>query len=232
GPREVAVGVSAKILRGFAYGKVVEASSQIYTDIDGVHSSGRIVIDRALGGSGLAFDLGAATNLNTRWTASLGITNLINSVNWKTETKRLTYTFRADSVSLQKLQDSDIDSVIVDSDEEVDIQPFSTNLPRQLRLGFARTTKRLTIAVDYIQVLSASAAASTNPRLALGGEFRLIGFIPLRAGLAVGGNRGLSSSVGFALDFSIFSWDFAVSSQDGMFSGKGAAFAFDWMFRL
>ncbi len=232
GLMEVAVGGSLKYLRGIAYAEVVEASSVVTTNIDGLHGNGRLVIDRALGGSGMGLDLGAAAKLDTRWSASFALTNLINSVNWSNDTKRLTYTFSADSVSIQAIDESDIDSVVVNSDDETDIDAFSTSLPRQMRMGIARTGKRLILAFDYIQGLNNGGAISTTPRLAFGSEFRPIGFLPLRAGMAFGGKRGLSGSFGFGFDLSLFSLNFAVANKGGMFSGRGAAFAFDWMFRF
>lgn len=232
GDREVAVGLSVKYLLGFAYGNVAEASSQFSTDIDGMHGAGRLMVDNALGGSGFGFDVGVAANLNSRWTASLALNNVVNSLKWNKDTKRFIYTFTADSVTVQGIDDSDIDSVLVHSDEEIDIEPFSSSLPKQMRFGVARSSKRFTVAVDYVQGLGNGPTVSTKPMIALGTELRPIGFLPLRAGLAVGGRNGLSSAIGFAFDFSLFSWDFAIASRDGMFSGKGAAFAFNWMFRF
>ncbi|MFQ5771862.1 MAG: DUF5723 family protein, partial [bacterium] len=88
--QEFTVGASIKYLRGFAYGKVKEATSSMMTDINGIHGTGRVVIDRAFGGKGLAFDFGAAANLNPNWSVSLNFTNLISSINWNHEAKRFT----------------------------------------------------------------------------------------------------------------------------------------------
>lgn len=230
--REFSVGVSAKYLRGIAYGKVVEAHSSILTDIDGLHTSGQVVIDRAVGGDGYAFDFGAAGALDEHWSLSFALSNVANRINWNNETKRFTYTFNADSLTVQLAGTSDFDSVFVDSDETIDIEPFSTTLPAQLRFGVARTGRKLTLAVDYVQGLKESPGVSTKPRLAFGTELRFIHFLPLRTGFAMGGRNGFTSSAGFAFDFSVFSWDFAVASRGGMFNGKGLTFAFDWMFRL
>lgn len=230
--KKFAVGASLKYLRGHAYGKVQEAESSLFTDFEGIHGNGRIVIDRALGGSGLAIDIGAAAQLNKNISISLGATNLINYLNWSNETKRFTYTFTADSITVQRIENTDLDSVFIDSEETVDIALFTDNLPAELRLGFAHTTPLLTVAVDYKQGLKEAAGVSTTPELAFGTELRLLSFLPLRAGFSIGGNQGFSTAAGFALDFSIFSWDFAVASRRGLFSGKGIGLAFGWMFRL
>ena len=230
---EFTVGTSVKYIRGFAYAKVMEAASTITTNADGVHGNGKIVIDRSLGGTGLGFDFGAAAKFNKEWSFSLGVTNAINNIKWRDDTKRFTYTFQADSVSIEKIQNSDIDSVFIDSEETVDIEPFETSLPTQIRLGIARATKHFTFAIDVSTGLKrAAAGVSNDPRLAVGAEFRLIDFLPLRSGIAFGDGRGVTPSAGFALDFSAFSLDFAFSSQNGIFPSKGLGFAFDWMFRF
>lgn len=129
-------------------------------------------------------------------------------------------------------KDTDIDSVYRDSDETVGIEPFTTKLPSELRIGLARMGKRLTLAIDYQQGLQKGVGVSTSPRAAFGSELRLIGFLPLRGGIATGGDHGLSGSAGYGLDFAVFSWDFAVASRGGMFSGRGLNFAFGWGWRF
>ncbi len=232
GTEQFAVGLSVKYLRGFAYAKVIEARTSINTDIDGLNTNGRLVVDQALGGSGYSFDLGAAAQLQKGWSWSLGVSNLFNEINWSTDTERFTYEFSADSASVELIDDTDIDSVFIDSDETVDIDPFKSRLPSELRFGLGHTSDKLTVGLDMQQGMERGAGVSTSPRFALGTEFRLIGFFPMRLGAALGGGDGFSGSAGFGLDFSVFSWDFAVLSRSGAFGGKGLGMAFDWMFRF
>lgn len=230
--QQFSVGFSAKYLVGFAYGNVKEATSTFTTDVDGIHGAGRLVLDRSFGGSGFGLDLGAAAKLNRNLTASFGLSNVFGKINWSNETKRTTFTFSADSVSVQRIADTDLDSVIVNDEETVDIDGFSTNLPKQMRLGLSHSSKKLTLAFDYTQGLSAGPGVSTKPRLAFGSELKVISFLPLRAGIAFGGDNGVSTGAGFGLDLGLSSWNFAIASRDGAFSGKGVHFAFDWMFRF
>ncbi|MCH8981219.1 hypothetical protein IH922_04295 [candidate division KSB1 bacterium] len=227
---EFAVGGSIKYLRGFAYAKVKEATTTMSTDFDGLQTNGRVVIDRAFGGSGFAIDVGTAAR-SGNWSLSLGLSNISNNINWNKKTKRFVYEFSADSVSVEKIANSDIDSVFSDSEETVAIEPFTTKLPAELRFGIARATKRFTFGVDFRKAFKEAPGVSTKPKFALGAELRLIHFFPLRSGVAFGGKQGFTPSAGFAFDFSVFSWDFAVASPGG-FSGKGLAFAYNWMFRF
>ncbi len=230
--REFAIGISAKYLYGLAYAKVVEAASEITTDIDGVHTNGRVVIDRSFGGNGYAFDVGAAAKLSRRWSVSLGVNNVINELNWSQDTKRFTYSFRADSLNVERVGQSDIDSLFVDSDETIDIDPFKTKLAPELRFGLARASKHFTFGFDFTQGLTQRVGVSTKPRMAMGAELRLLPFLPMRAGTSTGGKNGFSTSAGFGLDFSVFTWDFALLSRNGAFNGKGLGVAFGWMFRF
>lgn len=227
---EFAVGGSIKYLRGFAYAKVKEATTTMSTDFDGLQTNGRVVIDRAFGGSGFAIDVGTAAR-SGNWSLSLGLSNISNNINWNKKTKRFVYEFSADSVSVEKIANSDIDSVFSDSEETVAIEPFTTKLPAELRFGIARATKRFTFGVDFRKAFKKAPGVSTKPKFALGAELRLIHFFPLRSGVAFGGKQGFTPSAGFAFDFSVFSWDFAVASPGG-FSGRGLAFAYNWMFRF
>ncbi len=227
---EFAVGGSVKYLRGFAYAKVKEATTTMSSNFDGIQTQGRVVIDRAFGGSGFAIDAGVAARKGN-WSLSLGLSNFSNYITWNQETKSFIYEFSADSVSVERIADSDIDSIFIDSAETVAIEPFTTKLPAELRFGFARATKRFTFGVDFRKAFKQAPGVSTKPRFALGTEFRLIHFLPLRSGVSFGGKQGFTPSAGFAFDFSLFSWDFAVASPGG-FSGKGLAFAYNWMFRF
>lgn len=227
---EFAVGATVKYLHGLAYGKVQEATTTLKSDFDGLHTAGRVVIDRAFGGNGFAIDAGAATR-SGNWTLSAGVANLSNYINWKKDTERFTYQFQADSVTVESVADTDIDSVFVDSDETVDIEPFTTKLPTELRIGFARTTRRFTFGVGFTKAFKQAPGVSSKPKYSFGTELRPIHFLPLRAGVSFGGNLGFITSAGFAFDFSIFSWDFAIASPGG-FSSKGLAFAYNWMFRF
>lgn len=228
--KEFAVGASVKYLHGLAYAKVKEATTTLHSDFDGLHTNGRLEIDRALGGNGFAIDAGTSARVGD-WSLSVGLSNLSNYIKWNRKTERFTYQFRADSLSVETIADSDIDSLFIDSEETAAIEAFHSKLPSELRIGVARATERFTFGIDFSKGFKKSAGVSRKPKFSLGSEFRPIRFLPLRAGVSFGGKRGFSASTGFAFDFSVFSWDFAVVSP-GVFSGRGLAVAYNWMFRF
>lgn len=222
-------GISAKYLRGFAYGKVREASSTLITDIEGLHGSGRLVIDHALGGNGFALDVGMAAQVTDSWTMSMSLLNAFNYINWSKDPKQFVYTFSVDSLALESSDDATIDSLFTDGKENVGIEPFSASQPAQLRLGVAHTGRRLVLALDVAQGLRDGAGVSTTPRVAVGSEFRVIDLLPLRGGIAIGGQSGFTVSTGFGFELSVFSWNFALASMGGSFGGRSLGAAFDWM---
>jgi len=230
--KKFTLGFSLKYLHGFAFAKVREATSKIQTDESAVYGSGKIVVDRSFGGNGFGLDLGAAAQLSENTFLSVGITNLANYIKWSTSSKRFTYSFQIDSLSVERADSRGLDSVFVDSEVTTDLNAFTVSLPSQLRIGLAHTTGRLSLALDVKQGLRSGPGVSSQPEVALGTEVKPIGFLPLRAGVSFGGNRGLSAGAGFALDFSVFSWSFAVASRGGMFNGRGVAAGFDWVFRF
>lgn len=229
---EFSVGGTFKYLRSFGYGKVREANTSFVTGIDGLIGSGRVEIDYAKGGSGVGVDLGAAAVVMHDWHVGLTVRNILNYINWNSEPERFIYAFEIDSLNVKRVEDSDIDSVFVDSDETVAIDPFTTSLPQELRIGVARNMGSILFAVDVVQGLKRSAGVSTTPKLAVGSEWRPVRFLPLRAGFSMGGKNVYSFSAGFGFDASVFALDFAVRSRDGFVSGKGIGAAFNWMFRF
>ncbi len=103
---------------------------------------------------------------------------------------------------------------------------FKTSLPATLRLGAMMDTKefpffkfipgRLLLAFDYTQGLNESLGNTTTPRFSLGVEYRLIRFIPIRTGLAVGGGEGVHWALGTGFNSQSFSLDIATENF-GMF---------------
>jgi hypothetical protein len=97
--------------------------------------------------------------------------------------------------------------------------PFKTSLPATLRLGATMDTRefpffkfipgRLLLAFDYTQGLNKSLGNTTIPRFSLGIEYRIIRFVPIRTGLAVGGGDMIRWAFGTGFNSHYFSLDLA-----------------------
>jgi hypothetical protein len=91
---------------------------------------------------------------------------------------------------------------------------FSTALPTCLRIGAAVQVDDLPfiswfpgsmlLSFEYQQGFNTSPGNSTRPRFALGAEYRLLPFLPLRTGLSFGGIDRFNWAGGFGLDFGAF----------------------------
>ncbi|HAL56884.1 MAG TPA: hypothetical protein DCP63_10525 [Bacteroidetes bacterium] len=107
---------------------------------------------------------------------------------------------------------------------------FSVSLPTTLRVGVAINSSeftglkflpgRMLIALDYSQGLNKSMGNTTEPRVALGMEYRLIPLLPLRTGIAFGGGDVPRWSAGFGLDLYYLSLDVGTENFGVLFSPK------------
>jgi hypothetical protein len=108
---------------------------------------------------------------------------------------------------------------------------FRTSLPATLRLGATMDTRefpffkfipgRLLLAFDYTQGLNKSLGNTTIPRFSLGVEYRVIRFIPIRTGLAVGGGDKVRWALGTGFNCSNFCFDIATEHFGMIFMPKG-----------
>jgi hypothetical protein len=109
--------------------------------------------------------------------------------------------------------------------------PFKTSLPATLRLGATMDTRdfpffkfipgRMLLAFDYTQGLNKSLGNTTIPRFSLGIEYRIIRFIPIRTGLAVGGGDMIRWAFGTGFNSHYFSLDIATEHFGMIFMPKG-----------
>jgi len=224
GTRQLAVGATFSYIQGIGVEELVEMEGLAATYIDGYQGQGSAVIRTASGGSGYGLDLGAALKLNDTYTAGLRFENLLGSINWNKQTEEHGYTFEFDTATID-----DFDEDIVTSDDySIDIANFSTRLPASMNVGFAKHGGRFLWAIDWTQGFNSNPGTSTKPRLAVGIEYRLLSFMPVRTGFSTGGDRNTAFSFGSGLKFFGFYMDMAVitGSSLSVYSAKGVNLAF------
>jgi hypothetical protein len=226
--RDFAVGATMKYVIGVAHAEVLETYGVMGTTFDGAYGDARAKVREARGGSGFASDLGVAAMLNDKITVGLTLRNWLSSVKWKKDVKIREYGVTADSLTVEAIDESSADSLVDDYDRETDGGSFSKSLPAELRLGGAYRSGKLLLTGDYVQGFKNRPGVSTTPQFAFGAEYRLIGFLPLRAGFALGGRGGVSSGAGFGLRIGTFEMNFAAGSWGALLprsaGGVGVAF--------
>jgi len=231
GNRELAIGATAKYIRGIAYEEITEITGGATTLITGFEGEGSINIRTATGGTGYGFDLGAALKLSENYTLGVTFNNLLSHINWNNETEEHGYYFQFDTTTTDNMDD---DSVVVSEDYSRDIDGFSSSLPTVMRLGIANTSGSLLWAIDWEQGFRLGAGTSSKPRIAVGAEYHLIPFMPLRVGYAAGGGKASALSGGSGVDLGLFHMDFAVSNHStfNFTESKGLHFALSAGIRL
>jgi hypothetical protein len=223
GTRQLAVGVTAKYIKGLFTEEVVELEGLAATLITGWEGDGRMIARSAEGGSGFAVDLGASLRLNDSYTVGASLMNAVGSISWNDNPKEYGYLFNFDTMTV----DNSGDDYVVSEDYETEIDAFSTRLPRVLTVGLAKTRGSLVWALDWRQGLESKPGVSTKPRIMAGVEWSPIGILPLRLGYGLGGDENAAFSFGSGLHFAMVELDFAVvtgSSLSG-YSSKGANLA-------
>jgi len=81
---------------------------------------------------------------------------------------------------------------------------------------------------NYRQYFSDDLAAATLPALSVAGEYYPLKWLPLRAGIALGGTDKFKWGIGSGLAFNHYHFDWGFSQIGGFFNhGKGIAFCFD-----
>jgi hypothetical protein len=223
GTRQLAVGATVSYLRGIAVEQLVELRGLAATFATGFEGEGKAIIRTATGGSGFGLDLGAAFKFNDSYTAGVRIENVLGSIKWSNDCEEHGYIFSFDTATVDDFDDD----IVTSDDYSKNIDAFSTSLPAVMNVGLAKTSGRLLLAIDWVQGFRASAGSSTKPRLALGAEYGVFGFLPLRLGFMAGGDRSPAFSLGSGLNLGGFYLDAAVITGSSMtvYSAKGANLA-------
>lgn len=219
GTRQLALGATFHYLRGLYYGEVTRAEGGAVTLTTGFAGDGAVVLQSAEGGSGYAIDLGASLQLNRNYTVGLSINNFVSSIKWTDNVEERSYYFSFDSVNIDNSGDT---SVVVSGDTTIALASVTSHSPSTLTLGIAKTTGKLIWAVDWKQGFKRAPGSSTTPQIALGAEYSLLRFLPLRAGFSTGGSQGSFMAFGSGLKLSFFHLDFAVLTNGGGINSSGS----------
>lgn len=224
GTRQLAVGATFSYIKGLGVEELVKMEGLAATYVTGFQGQGSAVIRTASGGSGYGLDLGAAFKLNDTYTAGLRFENLLGSINWDQQTEEHGYTFEFDTATIDDFDDD----IMTSNDYSIDVAGFSTRLPASMNVGFAKHGGKFLWAIDWTQGFSSAPGTSTKPRMAVGLEYRLLNFIPVRTGFSTGGGRNTTFSFGSGLKFIGFYMDMAVltGSSFSVYSAKGLNLAF------
>lgn len=225
-----AVGVGAKALLGLAYAGFEDLTANVTTYTDKIAATGAVKGKVSLGGVGLALDLGAAADINKRFSTSLTVNNLLGFINWDLgESKVKEYSLEVEIPS----SDFDIADSLLEAGIKKDTTyaggAYQTNYPAYLLLGGEyRIYENLKVMATYRQGFSRDFASTVTPALSIATEYHPLSWLPVRFGIAFGGNEGFKWGLGSGLNFRHWRLDWGFSQIGGFFNhGKGIALSFD-----
>jgi len=221
---DLTAGINVKYIYGIACFDITDATASAVTSTDGINSDGSVTVRSAMGGSGFGMDLGTAATFRGDWIFSAGIRNLISTISWKTDAEETEYMYTVKSLTAEN---SDDDSTVISDEISRDLGSFSTSLAPQVNLGAAHELGAFLVSADLKFGLRDRAGVSTTPELSVGSECNYIHFLPVRAGIGLGGLNGASLGLGAGLRISAFSLDFAWASSGTVTPsmGRGASLA-------
>jgi hypothetical protein len=244
----LAGGISLKLVRGLACAEIERFSTRLMTAGNGVLDGSLDVLGRAshidaLGGpgapdfepfpapagTGWGIDLGVAAEIREGVSGALSLTD-IGVVRWSrnVDERVASGVIHLDDPFDEGQRDSLEQAVQGRGREGAE---FSTSLPTTLRLGVAVELHtvpwvrrilfgEMTVALDYHQGLVDAPGTSVNPRISLGVEYRPVRFLPLRAGVALGGSDRSSLAFGLGVHAGFFRLDLASENIEWVFSGR------------
>ncbi|UCF62703.1 MAG: hypothetical protein JSW33_08920 [bacterium] len=192
------VGLTAKYIVGFQYANIENSSGTLITTDDYLLVDAMIETRRSEGGSGWGVDLGILGIYEEDWTLSLHFSNILGEIFWNKENKIDVIEYEADSLfhieEIANFADKRIDTTL-------SIGRFGTGLPRSATFSTAyRLQPNLVLTGSYRQGFNEELGNTTIPRVAGGVEYAPVPFVPLRAGIAVGGKSSFSLGLGFGID--------------------------------
>jgi len=215
------VGLGMAYLQGLAYARLEEVDGNLVTRTDGIRGEARGQLRTAGPGAGFGLDLGAATEFGPHWRASLAVHNAFAQVHFDRDLELRTFVATVDTLDLETIDETENEEDLVQSDDEVlQAAPFTVDLPRVLNLGVSRVTARTRMGLEYEQGFATRAGATTTPRVSVGAEWRALSWLPLRAGISVGGRSAKRASAGLGVHVVGFRLDVAASTVGEWWPGS------------
>lgn len=224
------IGGTFKLLYGGAYAQIDDALFAVHTERFGFKLDGNYKAKFGMGSMGWGTNLGAAAQLDEKWTVSAGFQNVLGSIPWDKDVEEHQGYFFGDSLTVMAISEEDEEEdVLADSTWEVEGGSFSKNLPLVFKAGCAYREGDFLLVADYTQAFQNTAIVSKTPRLSVGTEWQKVAALPLRMGVVLGGRTGFGTSVGFGLHPGGFVFDVGMLFRGFLVPStmKGFALGFD-----
>ena len=212
----ISVGVTASYVRGLYLVRSGEMSADLLTSTDGLTGQAYGEVITATGGNGMAVGIGAAWEPSAQWLVSFTCDNLYHNVRWTRDVERTEYRLTFENVTVDNFEDS-----LWQSDEtKEELGRFSQGLPPRLRAGAAWDLGSTRFGVEGSVWTRERFGTSTTPQFSAACEHTLLRFLPVRAGVSVGGASDWGVGAGTGLHLGGFHWDFGFRVDRGLWIGS------------
>ncbi|NIA23627.1 MAG: conjugal transfer protein TraF, partial [Proteobacteria bacterium] len=256
------VGGSFSYLYGVAYFDVTKNTAYFNSDSNFYQSTDTVSFRLCMnpkGNPGFGMNLGFAYDISNTFTAGISLKNAYSFINWNADSMDFSdssdvwnngaiYTgtgvVNLDSINIYKLIDMYLsgdsingDSVFnkfIDTTFSTSYDPFTTHLPPILNIGgvWRGIYSPWKLSFNYEQGFSNTALSTVIPKFTLEGEYAFGRFLPVRAGIGIGGKELLEYSMGLGLDLPFAYFDIGASNHRGLFYGmKGISAELNFGFR-
>jgi len=219
--KNFSLGVGIKHLMGINYGKMggeidLTTSESGFTNKGYVEilSAGETAFDTrklSMNGSGFAFDLGLACQVDRHWSFGISLMNLNNGITWKKDTKKRTLDMALDGMSLLNESGMLSGNEIIEQTDSLGMICRS-RYPATFAAGLAYETQYLSTEIDVKKGFYNGAGSGTRWQIMQGIELRLLSILPIRAGVGILDNRTLVFSSGCGIKLGFINLDAAASS--------------------
>lgn len=226
------VGGGIKLLGGGGYAGTESLTANFDTrDPEKALANSEIKAKYAVGGFGMAFDLGAAIEINPQLHAGVAMQNLFGFIQWNhkyAETYHYSIQFDSDVLQDSTLDNNDIQDQIVKADTSYNPGNFTTPYPAKFLAGVDYEISKLaTFYLAYEQGFSDRFSSSKTPKFSLATKLTPLTWFVMRSGVSIGGKERLQFGGGIGLHFSHYSLDLSVATLHGFFNhSQGVSVAF------
>lgn len=218
-------GFALSALGGLGNVETRELEGYLSSNLDGLNVQQDLIIRTGLGGYGLKTLLGLYSEPIPSLEVGATLDNLFGFIKWQKQTQEEIYHFEIDSLYASNIEE---DFYIEDS-STVDIKPYTTKLPLEMRLSALYTYKPISVSADYVVGFGSSPEVSKQGRISLGAQICPIQQIPISIGYCSGNDiYPWRMSYGIGLDFKSVALGIAIQSIESILPGsstKGISFA-------
>jgi hypothetical protein len=192
-------GFTLKLLRGWGYVELLEASGSFTTTDAYITGSGQFRSASATRGGGWGIDFGIAGRIGQRWIGSLAIRDLFARLRWTGDAEEHLTSFAIDKLSLSDIDSDDEEDLIEEDTQTNPLDEITSTLPVIFAAGGAYLGDRL-LTSFYLEMATKSDLGGVGtPGLSLGMAWPRARWYVLRGVAGLGGAEGTRIGAGFGL---------------------------------